>query len=130
VNELVVLAASAAVVVFMVAVAYVLGFRDRARIDDAALAGLAAAEAVGIESVAIAVDGRAALARLTDERLLLARVMGADVSARIAPAGAARLALRKGKVFAAFGDPGFPRLILKLEAPPRWILDLAAGQGG
>lgn len=127
-NELVVLAASAAVVVFMVAVAWMLGFRARVRLNEETLAQLAANEGDRVEASLIASNGRAALARLSGGKWLTARAMGLDVGARVAPAGALTLKLRKGKLTVAFADLGYPPLHLRLEtAPPAWLEQAARG---
>lgn len=125
VAEAPVLAGSAAVVVFMVAVAALLGFRNTAKIDALELARLAEAEGARVEDSVIAPNARQALARLSGGRVMVARVMGADVSARIAPAGALHVAFRKGKLSARFADLGFPPLHMRLQAPPSWLAELA-----
>lgn len=125
VKEAPVLAGSAAVVLVMVGVAALLGFRDTARIDEAELARLAAAEGASLEQAVIDAKGRTALARLSGDRLMIARVMGADIGARAAPAAAVHVALRDGKLNARFADLGFPPLHMKLQAPPPWLAELA-----
>lgn len=125
VNEAPVLAGSAAVVLFMVGVAALLGFRDTAKIDEAGLAALAAAEGASLEQAVIDAKGRNALARLSGGKLMVARVMGNDVSARVAPAGAVHVSVRNGKANARFADLGFPPLHMKLQAPPPWLTELA-----
>lgn len=127
-NDALVLAASAAVVVLMVAVAAALGFRARTQIDEALLRRLAAAEGAELEVCVIGADGRAALARLPEGKLLLARAMGDDVSARVAPAARVRIGVRGRKISAEYGDLGFPPLNLSLkDAPPAWLEALAQG---
>lgn len=125
VKEAPILAASAAVVLFMVGVSALLGFRQTARLNDEALAGLAAAEGASVEQAVIDERGRNALARLSGGRLMVARVMGNDVSARIAPAAAVSVSVRNGKLNARFADLGFPPLHMKLQAPPPWLAELA-----
>lgn len=125
VAEAPVLAGSAAVVVFMVAVAALLGFRNTAKIDASELSRLAEAEGVRVEDSLIAPDERQALARLSGGKIMVARVMGNDVSARIAPASALRVVFRKGKLSAWFADLGFPPLHMRLQAPPGWLAALA-----
>lgn len=121
------LAGSFAVVLIMVILAAALGFRRQARLDTAELARLADAEGVSIEGAVIAPNGRDALARLTGGRLMVARVMGADVSARITPAAGVRVAVARGKLSVRFADIGFPPLNMKLEDEPAWLAELAAG---
>jgi len=123
------LASSIVAVTLMVAIAAVLGFRKTARLDAAALARLAAAEGASVEASVISANGRDALARLSGGKLLVARVMGADVSARVAPAGAVRLRVRRGKLSATFADLGFPPLNMRLQDRPAWLDDLAGGGG-
>lgn len=127
IEKLPVLAASAAVIVLMVGVAAVLGFRNRARLDDAALAALAQAEGVSIEAALIAPDAKSALARLTGGKLLIARVMGLDVSGRVALASTARVRLKGAKLSVQFADLGYPPLHMKVQQPPLWLTELAAG---
>lgn len=124
-----VLAGSAAVVLLMVAVAYALGFRARTRLDEPALARVAAAEGGQVEASVIAADGRAALARLADGRLMVARAMGADVSARVTRAEGVRVTLRGDRLSATFADVGFPPLNMRLQDTPAWLADLP-GAGG
>lgn len=119
-----VLAGSLLAVLFMAGIAALLGFRDTARLAEAALQQLAAAEGAGFEGGVIAPNRKSALARLTGGKLMIVRAMGADMSARIVPAEAARLRLRKGKLSVAFADAGFPPLHMKLQAPPPWLAEL------
>lgn len=121
-------AASAGVVLFMVVLAALLGFRAKARLDEAALQQLAANEGERSEEAIIAANGKAALARLASGKLMVVRVMGADVSARLVAASAARLALSGEKLSVTFADTGFPPLHLRLSEAPAWIAALAAGE--
>jgi hypothetical protein len=125
-KDLVVLAASAGVVAFMVAIAALLGFRERAIISEASLArDLALSEPrARIESAAIDAKGRAALAKLSDGRLLAAIVMADGVTLRIYAPDAVRLKMGAGKVSARFGDLGFPALNISLAEPPAWLAAL------
>jgi phosphohistidine swiveling domain-containing protein len=125
--EAIELAGSAAVILLMVGVAAILGFRMSARIDDGELARLAEAEGARVEHAVIAQNGRSALARLADGRLMVARVMGADISARFAPAKSVRLALKRGRLDATFADTGFPPLKMRVDEEPRWLNDLKSG---
>lgn len=127
-NEWIVTAASAGVVAFMVAMAFILGFRDRAALDDAALAALAANENDAVDASVIAANKRSAFARLRSGKLMIARVMGADVSTRTASAAGARVRLNRGKLSVAFADVGYPPLHLKLGDAPPWIAALARGE--
>jgi len=104
-----------------------LGFRMLVRIDDAALARLAEAEGGRVENAVIAQNGRSALARLADGRIMIARVMGADVSARFASARSIRLGLKQGRLNATFADAGFPPLRMRLDGEPPWLGDLSRG---
>ncbi|HRP11776.1 MAG TPA: hypothetical protein PLK37_12130 [Terricaulis sp.] len=122
-----VLAGSAAVVLFMVGMAYALGFRAKRLLNEAELARLAEAEGASLEGAVIAPDKRAAFARLGNGKLMVARVMGDDVSARIAPAAAMRVAVTQGRLHAVFADLGFPPLHMKLEETPPWLAELAQG---
>jgi len=125
VAEAPVLAGSAAVVLLMVGIAALLGFRNEARLDDEALANLAAAEGARIEDAVIAPNGRHALARLSGGKLMVARVMGNDISARVAPVSGVQVRMTKGKLSARFADLGFPPLEMPLQAPPPWLAELA-----
>lgn len=111
-------------VLFMAGLAALLGLRRTARIDEAELARLAGAEQVRIDTAVIAGDGKSAVARLDGGRFLVARVMGADISARVVPAGMARVRRRDGRLIVAFADPGFPPLNMKLQEPPSWLAEL------
>ncbi len=116
-------------VTLMVLAAAALGFRKSATLDEAALVRLAAAEGASIEQAVIGPNGRDALARLSGGKLLVARVMGNDISARVAPAGAVRLTLRHGRLSATFADLGFPPLNMRLQDAPAWLDELAGGGG-
>lgn len=109
---------------FMVGVAALLGFRQTARIDDAELQRLAATEGQRIDAALIAPDAKSALARLDNGKLMVVRVMGADISARITPAAGARVRIANGKLSVAFADTGFPPLHMKLQHTPPWIAEL------
>lgn len=122
------MAGSIIAVLFMAGFAALLGFRQRARIDDAQLQRLAAAESASVERASIKADGKSAVARLSGDKLMVARVMGADVSARVAPLALARFRFRNGKFSVAFADTGFPPLELSLDETPPWLAQLAAGE--
>jgi hypothetical protein len=121
------LAGSAAVIVLMVGAAALLGFRMSARIDEAELARLASAEGVRIEHAVIAQNGRAALAQLSDGRVMVARVMGADVSARFAPVRSVQVGVKPGRLSATFADVGFPPLKMRIDGAPQWLDALSRG---
>jgi hypothetical protein len=123
-----VLAGSVVAVLFMVGIAALLGFRRSAHIDEAELQRLAEAEGAALEHSVVAKDAKSALARLQGGKLMIVRVMGADVSARVLPASAARVRLESGKVSLVFADSGFPPLHLGLEGAPPWLAELAAGE--
>jgi hypothetical protein len=126
--ELIELTGSAAVVLLMIGVAAALGFRLSARIDDSELTRLAEAEGARVEGAVIAQNGRTALARLSDGRLLVARVMGADVSARFAAGQSVRLTLKGDRLNATFADVGFPPLNMRLDDQPAWLAELSRGE--
>ena len=118
---------SAAVILLMVGVAAILGFRIAARLDEDELKRLAAAEGAWVQDFVIAPDKRRALARLTDGKLMIARVMGLDTSIRIVAPGAVRLKLRPGRLELAFADIGYPPLHMRLKDQPAWRAELASG---
>ncbi len=128
VEEAPVLAASILAVLFMAGIAAALGFRSSARLDETELQRLAAAEGASLDRFVLAADGKSALARLDDGRLLIARVMGADIGARALPASAARFRFRNGRFNVAFADTGFPPLDLAIDETPPWLARLAAGE--
>lgn len=126
-SDLVILAASAGGVLLMIAVAAGLGFRQRARIDAESLAEIAAGENARVEASIADADGRAAVARLSDGRWLIARVMADGVGARVLAPDAVRVRATKGGVNLALADLGFPALHLKLAAAaPAWLTERAA----
>jgi hypothetical protein len=127
IEKLPVLAGSAAVILLMVGVAAALGFRPTAQLDEATLAQLAEADGAAVEAVVFDAKGKAAVARLSGGKLLVARVMGADISSRISPISAARVRNQGGRVSVQFADIGYPPLNLKLDRPPAWLADLCAG---
>ncbi|MGD9966425.1 MAG: hypothetical protein AB7T59_07895 [Hyphomonadaceae bacterium] len=122
------LAGSATVILLMLGVAAVLGFRKSARIDEGELSRLAGGEGARVEHAIIAPNGRSALARLSDGRIMVARVMGADVSARFAAARSVRLVLKHGLLDLAFADAGFPRLKMRVDGEPQWLSEFKHGE--
>ena len=85
------------------------------------------AEGVRVEGAVIAQNGRSALARLSDGRVMVARVMGADVSARFASAKAVKLDVKARRLNATFADTGFPPLKMRLDDSPAWLNEFSGG---
>ena len=129
VAEFIELAGSAAVVLLMIGVAAILGFRMSARIDGGELTRLAEAEGARVDGAVIAKNGRTAFARLSDGRVMVARVMGADVSARFASANAVTVDVKAHKLNATFADIGFPPLKMRLDDSPAWLNEFSGGGG-
>ena len=125
-TDLFVTIGSAAVIVLMLSVAWVLGFRQSARLDDAELARLAQAEGANVEAAAIDAKGRAAVAKLNGGKLLIAKVMADGVSTRVLSQGQAQVRLGAHKLSITFGDLGYPSLNMRLENPPAWLAELGA----
>jgi hypothetical protein len=121
--EAIELGGSAAVILLMVVVAALLGFRMSARIDEGELTRMAEAEGARVDGSVIARNGRSAFARLSDGRVMVARVMGADVSARFAAARSVRVGVKRGRLEAKFADTGFPPLKMRLDDEPQWLKD-------
>lgn len=128
IEKLPVLAASAAVILLMLGVAFALGFRPRTVLDNETLVRLAANEGASVESAVIAPDSKTAFARLSSGKIMVARAMGGDVSARIALACAVTARLRGEKLSVWFADVGYPPLHMRVQTPPAWLADLA-GEG-
>lgn len=121
-----VLAASAAVVLFMVVVGAMLGFRKRDRIDEPRLRALAGAEGRSVTRAIVTPRGDAGVAWLEDGRVLAARAMADGVSARIVQAK--QVSARGDRVRVASNDLGFPTLTLRLRGEaPAWLSELARG---
>ncbi len=118
---------SAAVILLMVGVAALLGFRIAARLDEDELKRLANDEGAWVQDFVIAPNKRRALARLTDGKLMVVRVMGLDTSIRIVSPSAVRLHLRPGKLDLTFADIGYPPLHMNLKDQPAWLAELASG---
>lgn len=117
-------AIAAAGVAFLVMLSWGMGFRDRARI--LSLAPLAQSFGVTLSETLIDAEGRAAIGLSVDGRLLVAKAMGADVAARIAPVSAIhKLAVKDGAVILALSDWGFPDVRLRVDHVPLWIGRLA-----
>ena len=126
-EDLIFLGGSAVVIIIMVSAAALMGFHHKARLYAADLAQrLAEAEpGARLEASVIADDGAAAIGRLADGRLLVAKVIGDRVSLRFYPAHAVRLAFTEGKLTAEFADLGFPPLHMALNEAPPWLVQLA-----
>ncbi len=129
VAEMIELAGSAAVVLLMVGAAAVLGFRMSARLDEGELARLAEADGARVDGAVISQNGRTAFARLSDGRVMVARVMGADVSARFASAKAVNVNVKARRLNATFADIGFPPLKMRIDDSPAWLNDFSGGGG-
>jgi len=125
-TDLFVTIGSGAVIILMLSVAWVLGFRQLARLDDAEVARLARAEGASVEAAAIDAKGRVAVAKLNGGRLLIAKVMADGVSTRVLPQGQAQVRLAQHKLSVTFGDLGYPSLNMRLENPPAWLAELGA----
>jgi hypothetical protein len=113
--EFLLLAGSALAVAGLAALAWLLGFRARARIADAgAFATLLAREepAARIADLGIDADGSAAAAWLGDGRVFVAKSMGSHVATRSFPAADVRLRARRDGVELHFADAGFPAVVL------------------
>jgi hypothetical protein len=129
ISKLPILAGSAAVIILMVGVAAALGFRPKAALNEATLAQLAENEGASVEASVIAPDSKSALARLSGGKIMVARAMGGDVSARIAPASAVRARINGEKLSVRFADVGYPPLHMRVQTPPAWLADLVSGEG-
>jgi hypothetical protein len=127
-TDLIVTAGSAAVVLLLIGMAFALGFRGAAKLDEARLAAIAAAEGARVENAVVGTDGRSGLARLTGGKLLIAKVMGEDVSTRVVPTSAAEMRFRNGRLTVTFGDLGYPSLSMRLDQEPAWLAAMHQGQ--
>lgn len=125
-TELIVLLASAAVVLLMIGIAALLGFRQSAKLDDAELTRLAGAEGAHLDGTAVDAKGRNAIARLAGGKIMIARVMADGVSTRVLDPAHARVRLAQGKLRVTFADLGYPSLHMRLENPPAWLAELGA----
>ncbi len=120
--NLIVTLASAAAVVFMVFVAWALGFRTRARLaDDAALRALVleAEPHARLVDLARDRDGYGGVARLADGRWIAAAPLGDRFAVRTL--AAPRILAAKGGVRLRFADVGFPALRLRFDETPAWL---------
>ena len=125
-TDLFVTIGSAAVIILMLSVAWILGFRQSAHLDAAEVARLAQAEGADVEAAAIDAKGRAAVAKLNGGKLLIAKVMADGVSTRVLSQGQARVRVGAHKLTITFGDLGYPSLNMRLENPPAWLAELGA----
>lgn len=126
-SQWLILAASAGGVAFMVAVAALMGFRQRARIDASAFAELAALEGATVQASVVDKSGLAGVARLGDGRWLAARVMADGVGARAFAADAVRVRQSGDALKFSFGDVGYPAMTLRLNEPaPAWLKEKCA----
>ncbi len=128
ISKLPILAGSAAVIILMVGVAAALGFRPKAALNETTLAQLAENEGASVEASVIASDSKSALARLSGGKIMVARAMGGDISARIAPTSAVRARINGEKLSVRFADVGYPPLHMRVQTPPAWLADLV-GEG-
>lgn len=131
-SDALVLAGSALVVAVLVAIAALLGFRERARLmsrADVAAALAATDRAASIVDAAFDREGRAAIATLADGRLALAKAMGDHIAVRIVAPNALRVRIRariraRGEaalVRAGVADFGFPGITLHVVRTPDWL---------
>jgi hypothetical protein len=134
VSDALVLAGSALVVVVLVALAALLGFRDRARLmsrADVAAALAATDRAASILDAALDREGRAAIAMLADGRLALAKAMADHVAVRVVAPGAVRVRTRSQhdgvRVVVRTSEVGFPEARLTLDAAPAWLVSVIGG---
>ena len=111
----------------MVGFALLLGLNKQTKIDAAALARLAAEEGASVEAAVIATNGRGALAKLSGGKILVARVMGADIGTRLSTPNAVPLTLRQSKLSVRLADTVYLPLHMKLETEPAWFAALASG---
>jgi hypothetical protein len=127
-TDLIVTAGSAAVVLLLIGMAFALGFRGAMKLDESRLAALAAAEGARVENAIVGADGRTGVAQLSGGKLLIAKVMGEDVSTRVVPAGGAQVRFRNGRLTVTFGDLGYPSLHMRLDQEPAWLAAMHQGQ--
>lgn len=127
-GELLTMLGSAAAVAALVAIAWLLGFRTRARLaseEDARAAIQSYERGAAVAGVVLDTKGLAALARLADGRLALARSMGDRIAVRTAPARDVRVRMMKAGLIATLPDIGYPPLRVRFDgAPPDWLKTL------
>lgn len=128
-SEWIILSASAAVVALMVIVAALLGFRERLTLTEADLARLAREEGDVVESTLVGARGSVGAARLASGKLLIARVMGDGVGARIVNADSVRAKRVRAGVRVMLVDLGFPPMLIRVKGdPPAWLMNLGASR--
>lgn len=124
-GELLTMLGSAAAVAALVVIAWLLGFRVRARLaseEDARAAIEAYEPGAVVAGVVLDTKGLAALARLSDGRLALARSMGDRIAVRTAPSRNVRVRMMKAGLIATLPDIGYPPLRVRIDdAPPDWL---------
>jgi hypothetical protein len=108
---------SALVSALLVGLAWLLGFRQTARIADAeaALALVAKAEPDFIASGDVVLDksGKAALVRGVDGAFCTIRVLGDGLTVRRFGPGTASISEEAGRLVVTSADLGFPKLVLE-----------------
>ncbi len=124
-GELLTMLGSAAAVAALVVIAWLLGFRVRARLaseEDARAAIEACEPGAAVAGVVLDTKGLSALARLADGRLALARSMGDRIAVRTAPSRNVRVRMMKAGLIATLPDIGYPPLRVRIDdAPPDWL---------
>ena len=128
-SKWIILAASAAVVAFMVIVAALLGFRERLTLTAADLARLAREEGDIAEDTLVGARGNTGAALLRSGKVLVARVLGDGIGARIVSADAIHARLVRAGVRIALADLGFPPMLIRVKGEaPAWIARLGTPQ--
>ena len=132
--DVIVLGGSLVVIAIMVAAAALLGFRQTSRILDEASLRTLVADAdpdARVEQALLDAEGRAALALLSDGRMIAARAVGDGFALRSFASSGLKLRQERRRLIATFGELGFPPLhiALKDDAPPPWLADLARAGG-
>lgn len=111
-------------IALLVTLCWAMGFRQRASITT--LQPFAQGESLVLTEALIDEGGRGGIGLSDDGRLLVAKVMGADIAVRVMPIAAIEAVLvRGGQIHLTFQDLGFPSLNLNVGAPPLWIGRLA-----
>lgn len=110
----------------LVGIAWLLGFRKRAKIEgpDHVARLLAEAEpGAGISDIAMDKDGYAAVAKLTDGRLFIVRSMADKLAIRLISPASLKLKRNGATVRLDSGEAAHPPLTLHLEGPAmaQWL---------
>lgn len=117
--------ASAGAVLFLIFIAWALGFRTAARVTNEADARRVIEEAepgASVQHILLDKAGRAALARLDSGRCVTVRGMADQFAVRSFDPGAARFARKPFGVRVTFADIGHPRVDIRFDgAPPVWL---------